>query len=196
MSLMINQGKQDTSNDKLSYEPFEEMGVVGIVEKIEMNKFLTGCINVGFRLMSGAHKGQLRTDTISYEATSPMPWKYRALRSCCGEPYKENEPAQIDIEAKLLQKIVLIDFTIGTKQDGSKRQDFKYKRIDQAHLDAAFPKVENIMDEEDLPFNQPETPATPVVQEPTPAVPNPKPVVDATEPVIPTIASNDDDEWD
>jgi len=193
MSLMINQGKQDTTNDKLNYEPFEEKDVVGVVEKLELNKYLPGCFNVSFRLMTGAHKGQIRTDTVTYEASNPMSWKYRALRNCCGEPYKENEPAQIDIEAKLLQKILILDFTVGTKQDGTKRQDIRYRRIDQKHLDKAFPKVEDIIDDADLPFNQPEIPVTP---EPTQTTPKTVPGVDVTEPVIPTISSNDDDEWD
>lgn len=187
MALLINQGKQDTSADK-QFEPFEEKDVVVAVEKIELNTYLSGNIDVTLRLMSGAHKNWTRRDTISYEATSPFSWKYRAFRECCNVPYKEDEPAQIDIEALVKDKMLIADFTISEK-DGKKNQRVSYRKIDQKHIDLVFPKVEDDEEEIEFPYNP--TPATPATPEPKEVNSNPVPPNTSAVPM----SSDDDDEW-
>lgn len=189
MSLLINQGKQDTSGDN-QFEPIEEKDVVSVVEKIELNKFLPGNIDVTFRLMNGKHKNWTRKDTVPYEATSPMSWKYRSLRACCGVPYNEKEPVQIDIEALLKDKILLVDYSI-TEKDGKKYQKCGYRKIDQQHLDMVFPKVDDDTDEEELPFNQNDNNTSQVSQ---PATQTETPVQPAQAQQV--TVSNDDDEWE
>lgn len=189
MALLINQGKQDTSNDN-AFEPFEEKDVVVTIEKIELNRYLPGNIDVTFRLMTGAHKNWTRKDTVAYDATNSFSWKYRALRSCCNVPYNENEPVQIDIEALLKDKILIVDFAI-TEKDGKKYQKCSYRKIDKEHIDIAFPKVE-----EDEEFNLPveEAPAQPTATAPQ----QPKETaVNAPAPATPStpVISDDDDEW-
>ena len=192
MSLLINQGKQNTSNDS-AFEPIEEKDVVVTIEKIELNRFLPGNIDVTFRLMTGAHKNWTRKDTVAYDATNAFSWKYRALRSCCNVPYNENEPVQIDIEALLKDKILIVDFAI-TEKDGKKYQKCSYKKIDKEHIDLAFPKVE-----EDEEFSLPveEESAQPTVATPqqqskyTVSAPAPVTAEKTSTPVM----SDDDDEW-
>lgn len=188
MSLFINQGKQDASNDN-QFEPFEEKDIVSVVEKIELNKFLPGNIDVTFRLMNGKHKNWTRKDTVPYEATSPLSWKYRSLRACCGVPYNEKEPIQVDIEALLKDKLLIVDYSI-TEKDGKKYQKCSYKKIDQQHIDMVFPKVEDD-DSETLPFNQapqPQPQAQPQPAYNAPSIPPVQPQAVTT--------SNDDDEWE
>jgi hypothetical protein len=198
MAVMINQGKQDTSNDTISFEPFEEKDVVAVVESLKLNEYLPGSFDVTFRLKSGSHKNQTRKDTISYEASSPFSWKYRALRNVCGVPYNQNEPATIDIEGLIKDKILIIDFSIGTKQNGEKRQDFKYRKIDKAHLDVTFPNANEEFAGDDFPFDAKNTGETTVTQTNKAPAPEPKPELKPEpQPIAtPSYVSDDDSEWE
>ena len=193
MSLLINQGKQDSSNDN-TFEPIEEKDVVSVVEKIELNKYLPGNIDVTFRLMNGQHKNWTRKDTVPYEASNAMSWKYRALRNCCGAPYQENEPVTIDIEKLIKDKILIVDFSI-TEKDGKKYQKCTYRKIDQQHLDLAFPKAE-YSDEDEISFDTQPTQPTKTVEVSQPVQ---APVgVEETQitQVTTSLPQNDDDEWE
>jgi hypothetical protein len=145
--------------------------------------------------MNGKHKNWTRRDAVPYEATNALSWKYRALRNCCGVPYNDKEPVQVDIEALLKDKLLIVDFSISEKE-GKKYQQCSYRKIDQQHIDLVFPKVEDD-DIESLPFNQ-----APQPQPQPQSQVQPQPQQAYNTPGIPPIqpqavtTSNDDDEWE
>lgn len=189
MSLLINQGKQDTSKDLGNFEPFEEKGVAIIIEKIELNQYLAGNINLHLRLKSGEHVNKLVRDTVAYEASNPFSWKYRAVRNCAGVPYKEDEPTNIDIEALLKDKILLADFSINEK-DGKKYQQVTYKKMSTEMFSKLFPHedVEGL-EMPDYEKDESEEVEMPV-QEPVNA-----PVEDEV-PQTPSFQGDDDADWE
>lgn len=175
MPLIINQGKQDTSNDVS--EPIKESNVTVVVEKIELNKFITGNLNVYLKLMTGKHKGAVKKDLIPYLATDKFSWKYRAIRNCAGEPYKKNEPENIDIEKILKDKVLVADFSINEKG----YQIITYKKPTKANYDEAF----SVDEESNETIEDVET--TPV------SLPIDNSNNSTTAPIT---ADNDDEEWE
>ena len=186
MPVMIRQGKQDTSNDNFNFEPFEEKDVLVLIEKLDLNKYLPGNLNVHLRLLTGAHQKRGHVELVAYDPTNANSWKYRSLRKCAGVPYQENEPEQIDIEGLLKDKIVMADFTIFTKKDGTKGQNVTFKVPTKEALDEAFPSGD-VEELEDLPFGG-EVSSSPV---PDSVVENPTPVND-----VELAQDNDDADWE
>lgn len=203
--LFINQGKQDTSNDSIDFSPFEEKDVLAKVESIELNQWIKGCLDVKFKLLSGSKKDQSRKDLIPYTSQDKNSWKYRALRSCAGVPYNQNEPDNIDIRALLMNKLVTIDFSIYTKTNGEKSQNFTYKTPTPEKLNEVFPRMDDI-DVEELDFSNPAPKEDVPVDIPDEPMPFPSgnstgvkevvdmPVNDAEDPLQTAVGSDDD--WD
>lgn len=167
MSLLINQGKQDASNDN-NFEPIEDKDVIISIEKIELNKFLPGNLSVTLRLMSGKYAKRKIVDLVPYEASNQFSWKYRALRKCAGCPYDENEPAQIDIELLLKDKVLMADFGINHSDEKNKDyQTVTYKVLSKERFNEVFPHddtieefpdvVQNSEDAEELPTEEVDT---------------------------------------
>ena len=134
MALIINQGKQDTTQDN-KFNPITEKNVLAQITEIKLATTQTNTLEVTMRLLNGANKGRFVFDRINYDPTSDFSWKYRALRKAAGCPYNENESAQIDIEKILLNKAVTVDLGIrkGKNKDGVEQeyQNITYKVIKQ-----------------------------------------------------------------
>ena len=134
MSLIINQGKQDTTQDN-KFNPITEKNVLAQITEIKLATSQTNTLEVTMRLLNGANKGRFVFDRVSYDPTSDFSWKYRAIRKAAGCPYNENESAQIDIEKLLLNKAVTVDLGVrkGKNKDGVEQeyQNITYKVINQ-----------------------------------------------------------------
>lgn len=157
MPLIINQGIQDTSKDSGNFPIIVEDNVKLQIIELTLSKFLANTLVVKFRILTGNHKNQIISDTsVCYEEKSPMSWKYRSLRSCAGVPYKEGEPANIDVEKLLLNKVVLADLSAraGTAKDGTVKdyQQFKYKKnkVEATEQPATAKPAINVSTSEDV----------------------------------------------
>ena len=132
MSLFINQGKQDTSNDSKDFPIIIENDVTLQITGISLSKFKAKALNVNFKVLSGVNKNRVLFDTVDFDPASPLSWKYRSLRNCAGCPYKEGEPANIDIEVLLLNKVIKADLSAraGKDSEGNIKdyQNIKYKK--------------------------------------------------------------------
>ena len=130
MSLIINQGKQDTTQDN-KFNPITEKNVLAQITEIKLAQSQTNTLEITMRLLNGANKGRFVFDRINYDPTSDFSWKYRAIRKAAGCPYNENESAQIDIEKILLNKGVTVDLGVrkGKNKDGVEQeyQNITYK---------------------------------------------------------------------
>ena len=127
MSLFINQGKQDTSNDR-TYEVMVSSNEVAQIIKMEMDKNWPDTLNITFKIISeGKYKGRQFWDRISFDPKGQFSWKYRNLRKSAGVPYSESENAKIDIEALLLNKAVTVELLVRKGNDGNDYQSVKYK---------------------------------------------------------------------
>lgn len=182
MGLLINQGKQKIQAPT-GFDPIEQPNAQLAVEKLEIDKFSQNSLRVTMRILDGNHKNSLVFDTISYDPTSKFAWKYQAFRSACGVPYTEDEPAQIDIETLLLNRVLKADLSIRkyTGKDGTEKegQNFKYKaaQIKQAAPSSVtvtstastsqYTTVDNtsqaaVTFDDDLPFNSAEEKEQPI----------------------------------
>lgn len=186
MSLIINQGKQDTTQDN-KFNPITEKNVLAQITEIKLATSQTNTLEITMRLLNGANKGRFVFDRVSYDPTSDFSWKYRAVRKAAGCPYNENESAQIDIEKLLLNKAVTVDLGVrkGKNKDGVEQeyQNITYKVITKPTQATA-----------------PTTPA-PTVAAPVDPTPVATPVNEDTstpapveEPSVPNLT--DDTDWD
>lgn len=130
MALFVNQGKQDTTQDN-KFNPIVAQDVLLEITELKLAKTQDNTLEVTLRVLEGQYKNRFVFDRVTFDANSPMSWKYRQLRKCAGVPYQDNEPASIDIEALLLHKAVKADLGIrkGKNKDGVEQdyQDVKYK---------------------------------------------------------------------
>lgn len=187
MSLIINQGKQDTTQDN-KFNPITEKNVLAQITEIKLATSQTNTLEITMRLLNGANKGRFVFDRVSYDPNSDFSWKYRAIRKAAGCPYNENESAQIDIEKILLNKAVTVDLGVrkGKNSAGEEQeyQNITYKVIKQP-TQATAPVTPAPTQAAPV---QPTTPvATPVNEDTS----TPAPVEQAT---IPNLA--DDTDWD
>lgn len=140
MALIINQGKQDTTQDN-KFNPIVEKNVLAQITEIKLSSNQTNTLEITMRLLNGANKGRFVFDRVSYDPTSDFSWKYRAVRKAAGCPYSENESAQIDIEKLLLNKAVTLDLSIrkGKNRDGVEQdyQNITYKVVSQPKATAS-----------------------------------------------------------
>ncbi len=130
MPLIIPQGKQDTTQDN-KFNPIVAQDVMLEITELKLAKTQPNTLEVTLRVLEGTHKNRFVFDRVTFDANSPMSWKYRQLRKCAGVAYQENEPLSIDIEALLLHKAVKADLGVrkGKNKDGEEQeyQDIKYK---------------------------------------------------------------------
>lgn len=166
MSLIIPQGKQDTTQDN-KFNPIIAQDVLLEITELKLAKSQPNTLEVTLRILDGQYKNRFIFDRVTFDANSPMSWKYRQLRKCAGVPYKDNEPTSIDIEALLLHKAVKADLGIrkGKNKDGEETdyQDIKYKVVN--------------VQPTPVPTKQPGSVfATPTAQAPTTPAPAPKKV--------------------
>ena len=153
MSLIINQGKQDTSGDT-NFEVMVSSNEIAQITKMELDKDWENTLNITFKVISeGKFKGRLFWDRISFDPSGKFSWKYRNLRKAAGVPYTDGESPKIDIEALLLNKAVAVELMVRKGNDGNDYQSIKYKNATAANTvpKAATPVVEaEEVAEEDL----------------------------------------------
>lgn len=168
MPLIIPQGKQDTTQDN-KFNPITANDVMLEITELKLAKTQQNTLEVTLRVLDGQHKNRFVFDRVTFDANSPMSWKYRQLRKCAGVPYQENEPTSIDIEALLLHKAVKADLGVrkGKNKDGEEQeyQDIKYKVIVVKPVTPA-----------PTPVATPKPAPTPVETKPAPAVVDNTPV--------------------
>ena len=127
MSLIINQGKQDTSGDN-NFEVMVSSNEIAQIQKLELDKEWENTLKITFKVISeGQYKGRLFWDRISFDPTGKFSWKYRNLRKSAGVPYVDGESPKIDIEALLLNKAVTVELMVRKGNDGNDYQGIKYK---------------------------------------------------------------------
>jgi hypothetical protein len=127
MSLIINQGKQDTSKD-MTFEVMVSPNEIAQITAIELDKEWEKTIKVTFKIIGESkYKGRLFWDRISFDPANQFSWKYRNVRRAAGVPYVEGESPQIDIEALLLNKAVTVELAVRKGNDGNDYQGVKYK---------------------------------------------------------------------
>ena len=164
MSLIINQGKQDTSNDN-NFEIMLSANELAQIIKIELDKDWPDTLSITYKVISeGKYKGRQFWDRVSFDPKGQFSWKYRNLRKAAGVPYTEGESPKIDIEALLLNKAVKVELTSRKGNDGNDYQAVKYKATDTTKKSAensvepaVVPAEEEEIKEEELPFIDPET---------------------------------------
>jgi hypothetical protein len=127
MSLIINQGKQDTSGDT-NFEVMISSNEIAQITKMELDKDWENTLNITFKVISeGKFKGRLFWDRVSFDPAGKFSWKYRNLRKAAGVPYTDGESPKIDIEALLLNKAVTVELMVRKGNDGNDYQGVKYK---------------------------------------------------------------------
>lgn len=177
MPLIIPQGKQDTTQDN-KFNPITAQDVMLEITDLKLAKTQANTLEVTLRILDGQYKNRFVFDRVTFDANSPMSWKYRQLRKCAGVAYQDNEPASIDIEALLLHKAVKADLGIrkGKNKDGEETdyQDIKYKVLNV--------KPTPMPTQPGSVFQTPEQNVTPVVKKTT----KPKEVIEPA-PVQPTV---------
>jgi hypothetical protein len=183
MALIINQGKQDTTQDN-KFNPITEKNVLAQITEIKLATTQTNTLEISMRLLNGANKGRFVFDRVSYDPNSDFSWKYRAIRKAAGCPYDENESAQVDIEKLLLNKAVTVDLGIrkGKNKDGVEQeyQNITYKALKQQAPANPAPAQA-----------APTQPTTPVA---TPANEDTSVSAPVQEPSVPNLT--DDTDWD
>lgn len=182
MSLIINQGKQDTTQDN-KFNPITEKNVLAQITEIKLATTQVNTLEITMRLLNGANKGRFIFDRVNYDPKSDFSWKYRAVRKAAGCPYNENESAQIDIEKLLLNKAVTVDLGVrkGKNQAGEEQE---YQNITYKVIKTPAPAPNQ------TPTTAPATPA----QESAPVATQETAPVAAEENSVPNLA--DDTIWD
>jgi hypothetical protein len=158
MSLIINQGKQDTTQDK-SFEVMTSAEEMAQITKIEMDTNWENTLNITYKIISdGKYKGRLFWDRISFDPKGQFSWKYRNLRKAAGCPYSETESPKIDIEALLLNKAVKVELLVRKGNDGNDYQSCKYKPSDIKKTQTTIVETPtSTIDENDLPIDTTDT---------------------------------------
>ena len=131
MGLLINQGKQNTSMDN-TFEPIIQNDATMVVSEIKLDEYNANTLKLTYRILDGNNKNRFVYDRVCYDPNDKNSWKYRSLRMSANCPYQENEPAQIDIEDLLLNKVITADLgeREGKDREGNpkKFQSIKYKK--------------------------------------------------------------------
>ena len=161
MSLIINQGKQDTSSDN-NFEVMVSANEIAQITKIEMDKDWDNTLNITFKVISdGKYKGRLFWDRVSFDPKGQFSWKYRNLRKAAGVPYTDSESPKIDIEALLLNKAVTVELAVRKGNDGNDYQGVKYKVVStKTGQPKAVQTPATVEAEEENPFESYDEPTT------------------------------------
>ena len=158
------------------------------ITAIKLAPGLDNTLEVTLKILEGEYKNRPVFDRVQFAktATYDMTWKYRALRACAGVPYKEGEPATIDIEKLLLNKAVKADLGIrkGKNKDGEEQdyQDIKYHKATDTSKGA------------DISEAIPTKPAPKKVTQPVQPTPSPASFVETYE--EPELSVSDEADWD
>ena len=216
MPLVINQGKQDTTQDN-KFNPIKAKGVLAQITEIKLadsNK-MPDTLEITFRIIAGEHKNRFFWDRVTYAADSNFSWKYRSLRKAAGVPYSKDEPKNIDIEKLLLNKAVTVDLGIrkGKNRDGIEQeyQNVIYKvvkgvvetneKVDADEVDATDLDIEDFV-EEDTVDEKPKAKAKAKPKAKPKAEPKPEPEASVEEEEeetsdigVEAIDVSDDDDW-
>lgn len=126
MGLIINQGKQDTSKDN-QFEVIISKEELAQIVKLEMDPEWENTIKITLKIIgeNSKYKNRLVWDRVSF--AGEFAWKYRSLRKAAGVPYTESESPNIDIEALLLNKAIVVELMARKGNDGNDYQSVKYK---------------------------------------------------------------------
>ena len=127
MGLLINQGKQDTTQDN-KFDIITAENVTAQITEVKLSKYKEDSIEVKFKILNGQYKNRIFFDTVCYNPTSDFSWKYRALRKAAGSPYSPNEGVNVDIEALLLNKAVIVDLK-GRPGKNKNKEDVMYQNV-------------------------------------------------------------------
>ena len=134
MSLIINQGKQDTSNDN-NFEVMLSANELAQIIKIELDKDWPDTLSITYKVISeGKYKGRQFWDRVSFDPKGQFSWKYRNLRKAAGVPYTEGENPKIDIEALLLNKAISVELTSRKGNDGNDYHQLNINLLIQRRL--------------------------------------------------------------
>lgn len=127
MGLIINQGKQDDTQDN-KFDIITAENVTAQIMEIKLAKNQTDTLEIKFKILAGQYKNRIFFDRVTYNPTSDFSWKYRALRKAAGSPYSQNEGGNIDIEGLLLNKAVLVDLK-GRPGKNRNNEDVMYQNV-------------------------------------------------------------------
>lgn len=133
MPLIITQGKQDTSKDTVKYEVITAQNVLVQIVSLSLVDNVPNTLQIKMQVIEGQYKNRFVDDRISFDPTSPLSWRYRAVRKAVGVPYKETEPVAIDVEAIFLKKALRVDLSVrkGKDKEGNPKdyQAINYKPL-------------------------------------------------------------------
>lgn len=153
MSLIINQGKQDISQDNQDFELMVSANELAQIIKMELKKDWPDTIEITFKVISeGKYKGRQFWDRVTFDPKSQFSWKYRNLRKAAGCPYTEGENAKIDIEALLLNKAVNVELGTRKGTDGNDYQKVTYKVSKTDSTKEQKKPTETVVEAEEAPF--------------------------------------------
>jgi len=133
MPLIITQGKQDVSKDIVKYEVITAANVLVQITALSLVDNTPNTLSIKMQVLEGQYKNRLIDDRVSFDPTSPLSWRYRAVRKAVGVPYKESEPTSIDIESIFLKKALRVDLSVrkGKDKEGNAKdyQAINYKAM-------------------------------------------------------------------
>jgi hypothetical protein len=131
MPLIITQGKQDVSKDVVKYEVITAANVLVQIVSLSLVDNTPNTLSIKMQVLEGQYKNRFVDDRVSFDPTSALSWRYRAVRKAVGVPYKESEPAAIDIESIFLKKALRVDLNVrkGKDKEGNPKdyQAINYK---------------------------------------------------------------------
>ena len=117
MPLIINQGKQDTSSDKVKYEIIVAQNVLVQVVGLKLADNVENTLSIKMQVLEGPYKNRYVDDRVSFDPKSKLSWRYRAIRKAVNVPYKESEPLSIDVETIFLNKALRVDLSVRNGKD-------------------------------------------------------------------------------
>lgn len=138
MSLIIKQGKQDTSKDK-AFDVIKDKNVFGVISEVKPHDKFDGALSIVIDILDNKYKGRKVWDDVTYDPTSEYSWKYRKLRDGVGKPYNETEEAEIDIEKVLLNQKVKMNLDGRMGNDGNEYQKITYLKKPTKETTTAAP---------------------------------------------------------
>ncbi len=176
MPLIITQGKQDVSQDKVKYEIINAQNVLVQIVGLKLADNVENTLSIKMQVIEGPFKNRYVDDRVSFDPASPLSWRYRAIRKAVNVPYKESEPASIDVETIFLNKALRVD--LSTRKGKDKTGNPKdYQAINYKSPNVS-PETEKVIQD----FKPSKTVA-----------PTPQPTVNS-KPQSPSTSSWDDDE--
>ena len=118
MGLIINQGMHDPEKVQ-DYSVIESEKELGQIIEVKPNDYIDNALSVTYKIIgdSSKYSGRLVFDTINYDPSHQMSFRYLQLREYAGVPYTKGEPADIDIEQMLMDRVVVLKLGKRPKKD-------------------------------------------------------------------------------